>query len=139
MVKVMPENKQTPSLEVFLTVFPEFESYGQGRCEYFLSQAINSVSDGRFGKETDYGRMLFAAHHLTILGSGEDTSAKATELKRPIASKAVGSANVSYDTGTGTDAEAGEWNLTKYGRLFWALLKRYRRLPTIVVGRSTWP
>lgn len=139
MVKVMPENKQTPSLEVFLSVFPEFESYGQGRCEYFLSQAINSVSDGRFGKETDYGRMLFAAHHLTILGSGEDTSAKATELKRQIASKAVGSANVSYDTGTGTDAEAGEWNLTKYGRLFWALLKRYRRLPTIVVGRSTWP
>lgn len=139
MVKVMPENKQTPSLEVFLSIFPEFESYGQGRCEYFLSQAINSVSDGRFGKETDYGRMLFAAHHLTILGSGEDTSEKATELKRPIASKAVGSANVSYDTGTGTDAEAGEWNLTKYGRLFWALLKRYRRLPTVVVGRTTWP
>lgn len=139
MVKVMPENNLTPSLEVFLTVFPEFESYGKGRCEYFLSQAINSVPDGRFGKETDYGRMLFAAHHLTILGSGEDTSAKATELKRPIASKAVGSANVSYDTGTGTDTEAGEWNLTKYGRLFWALLKRYRRLPTIVVGRTTWP
>lgn len=139
MVKVMPENKQTPSLEVFLTGFPEFESYGQGRCEYFLSQAINSIPDGRFGKETDYGRMLFAAHHLTILGSGEDTSAKATELKRPIASKAVGSANVSYDTGTGTDAEAGEWNLTKYGRLFWALLKRYRRMPTIVTGRTSWP
>ena len=139
MVKVMPENKQTPSLEVFLSVFPEFESYGQSRCEYFLLQAINSVSDGRFGKETDYGRMLFAAHHLTILGSGEDTSANATELKRPIASKAVGSANVSYDTGTGTNAEAGEWNLTKYGRLFWALLKRYRRLPTVVVGRTTWP
>ena len=83
--------------------------------------------------------MLFAAHHLTILGAGTDTSVRATDLKRPVASKAVGSANVSYDTATGTDAEAGEWNLTKYGRLFWALLKRYRRLPTIVTGRTTWP
>ena len=115
MVKVMPENKPTPSLEVFLTVFQVFESFGQVRCEFFLSQAIHSVSDARFGRDTDYARLLFAVHHLTICRSGEDTSAKATELKRPIASKAVGSANVSYDTGTGTDAEAGEWNLTKVG------------------------
>lgn len=139
MVKVMPENTKTPSLDTFLAIFPEFKSYGEARCEYFLSQAIVSVPDRRFAKETDYGRMLFAAHHLTILGAGTDTSVRATDLKRPVASKAVGSANVSYDTATGTDAEAGEWNLTKYGRLFWALLKRYRRLPTIVTGRTTWP
>ena len=139
MVKVMPENTKTPSLDTFFAIFPEFKSYGEARCEYFLSQAIDSVPDGRFAKETDYGRMLFAAHHLTILGAGTDTSVRATDLKRPVASKAVGSANVPYDTATGTDAEAGEWNLTKYGRLFWALLKRYRRLPTIVTGRTTWP
>lgn len=138
MVRVMPENTQTPNLETFLTVFPEFTSYGDERCQYFLNQAIESVPDDRFGKETDYGRMLFTAHNLAILGAGSE-DARATEFKRPVASKAVGSASVSYDATTGTDSEAGEWNLTKYGRLFFALMKRYRRLPFIVSGRATWP
>ena len=46
MVKVMPENTKTPTLETFLAVFPEFENYGKERCGYFLSQAIDSVPDG---------------------------------------------------------------------------------------------
>ena len=125
--------------ENFREAFVEFDDYPESRVRYFLERAVDAIPDGRFGKETDFGRFLHAAHHLTVLGSGETGSAGGGVPKNGVASKTVGSVSISYDTGSGLETDAGYWNATGYGRLFWGLLKRYRRLPIIAVGRARWP
>lgn len=127
-------------VQEFLEFFPEFESAPQKRCALFLEQAINAIPDGRFGSQTKYGRHLYTAHLLTVLGDGIQSDAQTgATAKAQVASKAVGSANVSYDTGSSSEADAGYWNGTGYGRLYWGLLRQYRAMPICVVGRAQWP
>ena len=125
--------------ETFLEGFSELDSYPEARIRFFLDRATDAVPCGRFGKETDFGRCLHAAHHLVVLGTGMTEDARAATPKGAVASKSVGSVSVSYDTGTGAETDAGFWNSTGYGRLYWQLMKKYRRLPTVVVGRAQWP
>lgn len=125
--------------ENFREAFVEFDDYPESRVRYFLERAVDAIPEGHFGRETDFGRFLYVAHHLTVLGSGEAGSSVGSTPKTGIASKTVGSVSISYDTSSSTEADAGYWNATGYGRLFWGLLKRYRRLPIIAVGRARWP
>lgn len=125
--------------QTFITAFPEFSSVGEDRVLYFVERAMDAVPTGRFGKETDFGRGLFIAHHLAVLGTGIDGGASGAAPKGVVSSKTVGSVSVGYDTGTSAESEAGYWNATGYGRLYWQLLKKYRRLPKVVCGRSQWP
>lgn len=126
--------------QTFLEAFPEFEAVPQARLSFFLARAEESVPSGRFGPETDFGRMLHAAHHLSVLGSGvaSDHQSGAAPVGA-VTSKAVGSMSIGYDVSGSSEAEAGYWNSTGYGRLFWGLVRRYRRMPFVVVGRSEWP
>lgn len=125
--------------QTFITAFPEFGSVDESRATYFIELAEGAIPDGRFGKETDFGKGLYVAHYLSTLGSGANGEGSGSTPKGVIASKAVGSVSISYDTGSTAESEAGFWNSTGYGRMYWQLLKRYRRLPTVVVGRAQWP
>lgn len=124
----------------FIEAFPEFREVPESRVHMFLANALAAVADGRFGAETMFGRFLHAAHHLAVLGSGAegDRNTGAAPVGA-VTSKSVGSVSVGYDVSGSSETEAGYWNSTGYGRLFWGLVRRYRRMPFVVVGRSEWP
>lgn len=124
----------------FIEAFPEFREAPESRVRMFLANASATVADGRFGAETMFGRFLHAAHHLAVLGSAsEGDRSTGGKVTGAIASKAVGSVSVSYDVAGSAETDAGYWNATGYGRLFWGLMRRYRRLPFVVTGRAEWP
>ena len=125
----------------FTRDFPEFASFPRGRVVWAILRAFDSVCERLFGRETTYARQLYAAHLLTVLGSGisGDGTASGASPKGAIASKAVGSVSVSYDSATASESEAGYWNSTAYGRLYWQLLRRHRRMPRVVLCRSVFP
>lgn len=125
----------------FMRDFPEFSSFPRGRIEMVVLHAFDSVCPKRFGRETAYARQLYVAHTLAVLGSGisGDGTANGASPKGAIASKAVGSVSVSYDTGSASETDAGYWNATAYGRLYWQLLRRHRVMPRVVFGRSVFP
>jgi hypothetical protein len=131
----------------FLKIFPEFSEFPKVRVEFYLDEADNQISENRFGKSTEFGKALFTAHYLASLDNGQRTSAGGEASKGNIssgahgavASKTVGSVSVSYDTASTSFADAGYWNSTPYGKQFFDLLKRYRRMPFAVAGRASWP
>lgn len=135
------------TIEEFLSIFPEFSDHPAARVEFFLTEADNQISPKRFGASTNFGKALFTAHNLACLDNGQrvnsdgsiSTGKVSGGATGAIASKTVGSVSVSYDTGSTSFSDAGYWNATPYGRQFWDLLKRYRRLPFTVVGRTSWP
>jgi hypothetical protein len=126
----------------FLSIFPEFEAAAVDRIGFFLENAQSAISERRFGKQTEYARALYAAHHLIVLGgfTGADGSQSVAQIQGgAVASKSVGSASVSYDTGALNETDAGYWNATAYGRLLWILMRQYRRMPFVAVGRAVCP
>lgn len=126
--------------QTFLEAFPEFEAVPEARLSFFLERAEEAVPSGRFGAETEFGRMLHVAHHLAVLGSCAEGDRKTGAAPvGAVTSKTVGSVSVDYDVSGSSETEAGYWNATGYGRLFWGLVRRYRRMPFVVVGRSEWP
>lgn len=123
--------------------FPELQGagYSDETCAFYLEESQAAITVARFGKRTAYAQKLFVAHHLVLLSTpAGGISGKSTVADEPrVASKAVGSANVSYDNTFGIDTNAGWWNRTKYGQALWEIMKRYRRRPFVVVGRALVP
>lgn len=129
----------------FIQIFPEFSEFPKVRVEFYLSEADNQISENRFEKSTEFGKALFTAHYLASLdngqrtGAGDVTGTVSIGAHGAVSSKTVGSVSVSYDTASTSFADAGYWNSTPYGKQFFDLLKRYRRMPFAVTGRAAWP
>ena len=129
----------------FLKIFPEFSEFPQARVEFYLDEADTQISKNRFGKSTEFGKALFTAHYLASLdngqrtGAGDVTGTVSSGAHGAVSSKTVGSVSVSYDTASMSFDDAGYWNSTPYGKQFFDLLKRYRRMPFAVTGRASWP
>ena len=84
------------------------------------------------------GMGLWTAHELTKFGpNGLASSPGATGIGI-ITSKSVDGVSLSYDNNVGADPEAGQLNMTIYGRQFWWLLKHLPIGP-IQVGAATPP
>lgn len=69
----------------------------------------------------DIGLELFAAHNIVLEKQAANAAATGGDPglnTGPVASKAVGPVNISYDTQAGIAADAGHWNLTTYGTRF---------------------
>lgn len=135
----MTDEEKDAALARFTAMFPEFESagYSCSRIGAALDTAFAAIGEKRFGKQTEYGRFLYAAHFLSVMGSGTRGDGTASGgAVGAIAGKSVGGASVSYDTGSTSDSEAGWFNATMYGKALWHLYKSYRRLPIVVSGRA---
>jgi hypothetical protein len=121
----------TFDIATFRTNFPEFSdinTYPDSLIAFWAAYAQEGISMDRFGDMYPYALALYVAHQLKLavqnaqisLGGGSSLSSGI------VASKAVGSVSVSYDVEFGSQgANAGYFNLTTYGRMFWSLLMRY--------------
>jgi hypothetical protein len=131
------------TMSEFLEIFPEFETYPIPRVNFFLDMASDAITAGRFGNQTEYARGLYTAHLLVVLNNGtsnDSESASVAEISSgAVASKSVGTASVSFDSGSVSETDAGYWNATPYGRLLWGMMRQYRRMPFVTLGRAVCP
>ena len=111
------------------TGFPEFAdqtAYPDAFIQYWLTWAYLLLNPCRWGNILDLAAQLYAAHNLV-----EERRAYLESLKGGVPGMAVGPVNsknvkdvsVSYDISAVSEAEAGDWNQTIYGRRLWRMIE----------------
>lgn len=109
--------------------FPEFSDtakFPNQQIEFWGGMGEKLISADRFGTLYREAVELFTAHNIVL--SAPSRAAAATGgvpggNAGAVASKAVGSVNVSYDTASSMEANAGHWNQTTYGRQYIHLVR----------------
>lgn len=108
----------------FRTDFPEFADasrYTPTTIAFWSGIGEKVISQDRFRELYVAALELFTAHNL-VLAAGNKAAAASGALPGgaggAIASKAVGSVNVSYDNASSMELNAGHWNQTTYGRQY---------------------
>lgn len=109
--------------------FPEFSDtakFPNQQIEFWGGMGEKLISQSRFGTLYREAVELFTAHNI-VLSAPSRTAAATGGIPGgnagAIASKAVGSVNVSYDTASSMEANAGHWNQTTYGRQYIHLVR----------------
>lgn len=112
----------------FRNNFPEFANvtvYPDAQLTFWATVAQKMVNQCVWLDMYDTGVQLYVAHEITLAA----INAKAVAVggnpggfSGAAASKAVGAVNVSYDTNTTSEKDAGFWNLTSYGKQFYRLM-----------------
>ncbi len=111
---------------LFTAAFPEFASTSEPPVDYWLGQAVTTLSPWRLGQNYDLACMLFAAHNLTLGAIAAAAAAKGASPGSPpalITSKGAGGLSVGYDPGLTAIDGAGIYNGTVYGQRLWKLLE----------------
>lgn len=119
----------TLTVERFRQLFPAFTAdlYPDEAVEVRIALGEHFLSDRLWKPETVRNQAvgLYTAHYLSAYGSaaagGSGTSAGSG--MGVVSSKSVDGASISYDTGSTTEANAGFWNSTPYGRELWQLMR----------------
>lgn len=122
----------------FLENYREFSKasiYADEDVAYYLALAGLMLNADRWGPMIDIGTELFVAHHLSL-----ETMARA-EAKRglppgaargALSGSSVDKVSYSYDTTSVSEADAGHWNLTIYGKRYWRLVQMHGAGPVQV-------
>ena len=116
------------SIDAFRRAFPEITAakYSDASVQIRLTLADKFFSPDRFpeGEVRDHAMALYTAHFLTLHGSlAAGGSGKESGRLGVVSSKSVDGASVSFDTGSGVEDGAGQWNLTTYGRELYLLIR----------------
>ncbi len=122
------------SIATFRVNFPEFTDetkYPDSMVSFWEGIADKRLNLLKWGDLLDEGLQLYTAHHLVIaamnvvdVALGADPG-KSTGV---VGSQSVGGVSVSIDTGASLETDAGYWNETIYGKMF------YRLMRTIAAG-----
>jgi hypothetical protein len=111
--------------------------------QVWIDLSAQFVSLDRWGTElVDYGRSLWAAHHLTIQGADAATTAlggAAGGGGGVLSSKSGGGLSASYDVGSVMEQGAGFWNQTVHGREFYRLSQMMGAGPLQIGDPTTGP
>ena len=108
----------------FRTDFPEFADaarYTPTMLTFWSGMGEKLISSDKFGDLYTQAVELFTAHNAVLAAgnkSATETGALPGQAGGVVASKAVGSVNVSYDTAAAMETNAGHWNQTTYGRQY---------------------
>lgn len=109
---------------LFRTDLPEFADsvrFPSSTITFWSNLGEQLISTDRFGSIWTQAVELFTAHNVA-LAAGNVSSAAAGgvpgQISGVVASKAVGSVSVSYDTASAMEGNAGHWNQTIYGRQY---------------------
>lgn len=107
------------TVEEFREAFPAFteEEFPQAAVHVRLLLA-EKFFDKKIWPDEDVRKHvagLYAAHYLTVTKEGSALGA--------VSSKSVDGVSVSYDTGSSSEAGAGFWNATPYGRELYKLFR----------------
>ena len=108
------------TLSDFRKAFPELSDGSDATVSYRLGVANQLFSEEVWGEEmAKHAAGLYAAH-FAYLSEKSNASAGSSGI---ISSKSVDGVSVSFDTATGSEAGAGLWNLSPYGKELWMLMR----------------
>jgi hypothetical protein len=116
-----------------ITAFPEFAStsvYPESQVNFWIQEAVNQLSQARFGTSYDLACMLYVAHQISLSALAARAAATggaggARFSLSPESAKSVGPISKSMDNNLTAFAGAGDWNATPYGQRFYGLLRRF--------------
>lgn len=119
------------TLAQFRAAFPAFRAsvYPDAVANYRLALANKFFTAPTWADETvrNHAKCLYVAHYL-LLG-GKDACGQyvgdGAGMTGIVASKSVDGASVSYDNASVSEAGAGFWNSTVFGRELWQLMQVY--------------
>lgn len=121
----------TISVAQFRADYPEFVSttqYPNSSANYWLTVAYQMLNTSRWGKQLDLAAELFVAHNLVLearaLASAQSGGLPGEQVG-PVNSKSVDKVSMGYDTGVGTQTDAGHWNMTIYGTRLIRLIRMF--------------
>jgi len=110
----------------FRQIFPEFITTPDPAIDFWLNLGKKQLNADRWDDLLNEGLALFTAHHLAIAERDRrtaDAGGVPGALQGNVTAKSVDKVSVSYDTSSGTYADAGFWNLTNYGVRYWNLMQ----------------
>ncbi len=108
----------------FRNDFPEFADasrYTPTMLTFWSGMGEKLISADRFGDLYTQAVELFTAHNAVLAAGNKSATATGAlpgQAGGVVASKSVGSVNVSYDTTAAMETNAGHWNQTTYGRQY---------------------
>jgi hypothetical protein len=116
-------NGCTPLTPVtFRAMFPAFDPtiYPDATVQIWLDLGQNFVDCCLWGNLYQFGQGLWAAHELAKMQIAATAAAggNPSGISGIMNSKSVGPVSVGYDTSIGTEPDAGQYNLTIYGRQY---------------------
>lgn len=119
----------TVTPQIFRANFAEFgntATYPDSAINYWIGVSGRLLNMNAWGNMLDDGTQLFVAHNLSLEAQAVKQSKVGGQPgvgTGPVASKAVDKVNISYDTASAIEKDAGHWNLTIYGTRFIRLAK----------------
>lgn len=114
----------------FRTAFPAFANtttYPDPFVQFWLTQALGFLNEGRWSTLMDFGTMLWAAHWIALQAKDQRIAAiggTPGAATGPIASKSADKVSISYDTKAASELDAGHWALTTYGLQYLRLARQ---------------
>lgn len=127
------------TIAMFRIDLPEFSNtndYTDGMVTYWLNAANLMVNADRFGDALNLALEQFIAHHIVMEKLAMDTAGVGGYPglnKGTISSESPGGVNLSYDTNSVLELDAGHWNYTIYGGRFVRMMRLFGAGP-IQVG-----
>lgn len=113
----------------FRATFPEFADttvYTPEMIEFWAGIGDKLLNVDRWRDLLGHGLDLYVAHKITLQAQDIAAAAKGKSPGQSggiASSKSVGGVSVSYDVGSFSLQDAGNYNMTRYGRDFWALIQ----------------
>jgi len=115
-------------LQAFRQAFPEFaneQTYPDPMVNFWAEVGDSRLNKDRWGDLLTQGMYLFVAHHISLAAQNVSAAARGRapgQHSGILSGKGVGGVSANYDTSSVSFQDAGNWNLTQYGRDFWQLM-----------------
>lgn len=114
-----------PTIEEFREIFPEFNSIGNPRVQYYFNLSVGQVGKNAFGDCYAQAVYLMTAHNLVMSDPNRAQSGEKSSEK-------VGDLAVSYNTTSATDDLDSYLRQTQYGKQFIQLRNSKVIMPNVV-------
>jgi hypothetical protein len=114
-------------IPAYRTSFPEFanvQQYPTEQVTLYATVAEQMLPQNRWNNLWTYGVSLYVSHRLTIAGFNQQSAAAGGTpgvFTGAANNEAVGSVSAGYDSQGTSTKDAGQWNLTTYGKELYEL------------------
>jgi hypothetical protein len=111
----------TCDLRASFPALSDVAKYPDELCDMYLELAHVALDEKRWGQFYEIGQKLWAAHYITL--DAQDERRGAGSIGGVVSSKSLGGVSISYDASSTLAKDAGDFNLTSYGRRYWRFLR----------------